>query len=156
MNIDKFSKYLLWGLMGFSIIVIVLFFFVGFSNPYEVNPDMKDPMMLDLLMWTMIIFIVAAAISMLVSFIMYLVQHGLDRSVIFTWGLPIVGIGAGALLGLSHSSDTPENHLIINGKDWFDKGDIILTDASMVAIGLLAVIAVLAIIWSAVKQYIAK
>jgi hypothetical protein len=156
MNIEKISKYLLWGLMGVSVIVIALFFFIGFSNPYEAIPDMKDPLLLDALMILMIAFIVFAAVCMLTSFILYLKEHGLDRSVIFTWGLPIVGIGAGVLLGLSNSSDTPENHLIINGKDWFVPSDIILTDASMIAIGLLAVIAILAIIWSAVKQYTAK
>lgn len=156
MNIEKISKYLLWGLLGLSVIVIVLFFAVGFSNPYEANPDMNDPALLDLLMGLMIFYIVAAAICMLASFILYIKEHGFDRSIIFTWGLPVVGIGAGALLGLANSTDDPENHLLINGKDWFDKGDIILTDASMVAIGLLAVIAVAAIVWSAVKQYISK
>ena len=42
MNTDKIAKYLLWTMMGISIVVFVLFFLVGFDTPFEDNPKYNN------------------------------------------------------------------------------------------------------------------
>lgn len=148
MDIEKISKYVLTGLMAISIIIFILFFTIGYDTPYEENPKMNNPQLLDALcIWTYIL-IAAAAIFMLCSFIMFISQHGLNKSVMYTWGLPILSIAIGAGIGISNQSET----LIINGKEWNDPTKIILTDASMVSIAILAVIAVGVTAWSMVSE----
>lgn len=148
MDIEKISKYVLTGLMAISIIIFILFFTIGYDTPYEENPKMNNPQLLDALcIWTYIL-IAAAAIFMLCSFIMFISQHGLNKSVMYTWGLPILSIAIGAGIGVSNQSET----LIINGKEWNDSTGIILTDASMVSIAILAVIAVGVTAWSMVSE----
>jgi O-antigen/teichoic acid export membrane protein len=148
MNLENVSKYLLAGLMGLSIVVILVFFIVGFSDPYEVNPKLNDPRMLDLFMGLIIAFIAICAVSMLVSFIMFIKEHGFDKSIIFTWGLPIVGVGVGLIFGMTMKDD----HMLINGKDWCNPSESLLTDASMIAIGILALVAIGVTAWSMISE----
>ncbi|MCH5177737.1 MAG: hypothetical protein J1F25_06910 [Prevotellaceae bacterium] len=148
MNIEKISKYLLAGLMGISIVVILLFFFVGFGEAYELNPKMNAPKMLDLLMGLIVVFIAVCAVSMLVSFIMFIKEHGFEKSIIYTWGLPIVSIAVGLGIGMTMKDE----HLLINGKDWNIPSESLLTDTSMIAIGILAVVAIAVTVWSMVAE----
>lgn len=152
MNIEKISKYLLTGLMAVSIIIFVLFFVVGFNNPYEENSKMNDPKMLDLLAIWMFVLVIVSAVSMLVSFVLYIMQHGLDKSIIYTWGLPIVGIAAGLAVGFTMKDD----HMIINGKDWCIPSESIITDTSIVAIGVLAIVAIGVTVWSMIAEAATK
>ncbi len=148
MNIDKVSKYILWVLMGISAVVIALFFLIGFDTPYEEDPNQYAPQCTDvLLIWTIILTVIGA-ISMLASFIYYVVVNGFNKSYIYTWGLPVITIALGVGLGIANKDE----HLLINGQDWNVPSDIILTDASMVSIGLLTVCAVAAIIFSVIMN----
>lgn len=148
MNIDKLSKYMLWVLMGISVVVVALFFIVGFDTPYEEDPNQNAPMFTDaLLIWT-IILTVAGGISMLASFIYYVIENGFNKSYIYTWGLPVVTIALGVILGITNKDE----RMLINGQDWNNPTDIIITDASMVSIAILTVCAVIAIIFSVVMN----
>ena len=148
MNLDKLSKYLLWVLMGISAVVVALFFIVGFDTPYEEDPNQNAPQFTDaLLIWT-IILTVAGGISMLASFIYYVIENGFNRSYIYTWGLPVVTIALGVILGIANKDE----HKLINGQDWNNPTDIIITDASMVSIAILTLCALVAIIFSVVMN----
>ncbi len=148
MNLDKLSKYLLWVLMGISAVVVALFFIVGFDTPYEEDPNQNAPQFTDaLLIWT-IILTVAGGISMLASFIYYVIENGFNRSYIYTWGLPVVTIALGVILGIANKDE----HMLINGQDWNNSTDIIITDASMVSIAILTLCALVAIIFSVVMN----
>lgn len=152
MNIEKISKFLLGGLLALSIIVILLFCLVGFGNPWEVDPKKNDPQLLDLLLiWTYAL-IVIGTLSMAASFILYIIQHGLDKSIIYTWGLPILGVGAGVIVGVINKNE----HLIINGKDWNVPSEIILTDGAMIGILILSVIAIAVTVWSMIAESMSK
>ena len=148
MNLDKLSKYLLWVLMGISAVVVALFFIVGFDTPYEEDPNQNAPQFTDaLLIWT-IILTVAGGISMLASFIYYVIENGFNRSYLYTWGLPVVTIALGVILGIANKDE----HMLINGQDWNNPTDIIITDASMVSIAILTLCALVAIIFSVVMN----
>lgn len=149
MNIDKISKITLWTLMGISIVVFILYFCIGFDTPWEENPKQYNPMFTDVLLIWNAILCIATFILMLVSFFMYVKEYGFNKSYIYTWGLPIVTIAIGAIVGLSNKNEV----MLINGKDWNTVADpqvfkMILTDASMVSIGILVALTIVAIIYS--------
>lgn len=152
MNIEKVSKYTLTTLMVVSIAIFILFFAVGYDTPWEENPKMNNPQFTDVLcIWTY--FLVAvAAVSMFGSFIMYIKEHGLDKSIMYVWGLPILSIGIGVAIGLSNQNEV----LLINGERFQNPTDIILTDASMISIIVLSIIAIAVTIWSMVAEVMAK
>ena len=90
MDIEKISKYLLYGLFGVSALIFVLFFIIGFGNEYEADPTKNNPALTDVvIVWSLILSVVAF-VGMIVAYIMYIRQHGVEKSLFYTWGLPIV------------------------------------------------------------------
>lgn len=152
MNIEKVSKYTLTTLMVVSIAIFILFFAVGYDTPWEENPKMNNPQFTDVLcIWTYIL-VAVAAVSMFGSFIMYIKEHGLDKSIMYVWGLPLISIGLGVIIGVSNQNEV----LLINGERFQDPTAIILTDASMISIAILSVIAIAVTVWSMVAEIMAK
>ena len=148
MNIEKISKITLWVLMGISAVIFILYFVVGFDNPYEENPKMNDPQFLDVVLIWGIVLTIATLILMLVSFFMYVKEYGFNKSYIYTWGLPIITLAIGAGVGFANKDE----HMLINNEDWNVPSDIIVTDACIVSIAILAVITIGSIIYSIILK----
>ena len=148
MNIEKISKITLWVLMGISAVIFILYFVVGFDNPYEENPKMNDPQFLDVVLIWGIVLTIATLILMLVSFFMYVKEYGFNKSYIYTWGLPIITLAIGAGVGFANKDE----QMLINNEDWNVPSDIIITDACIVSIAILAVITIGAIIYSVILK----
>ena len=148
MNIEKISKITLWVLMGVSAIIFILYFIIGFDNPYEENPKMNDPQFLDVVLIWGIVLTIATLILMLISFFMYVKEYGFNKSYIYTWGLPIITLAIGAGVGMANKGE----HMLINNEDWNVPSDIIITDACIVSIAILAVITIGAIIYSVIMK----
>lgn len=148
MNIEKISKITLWVLMGISAVIFILYFVVGFDNPYEENPKMNDPQFLDVVLIWGIVLTIATLILMLVSFFMYVKEYGFNKSYIYTWGLPIITLAIGAGVGFANKDE----HMLINNEDWNVPSDIIITDACIVSIAILAVITIGAIIYNVILK----
>lgn len=158
MDIEKISKYLLYGLFGVSALIFVLFFIIGFGNEYEADPTKNNPALTDVVIVWSLILAVVAFVGMIVAYIMYIRQHGVEKSLFYTWGLPIVTLIIGAVIGFTNRHDT----LLINGHQWNTPedspepfkhaGEIIISDASIISVIILAIIAIAAIIWSLVKR----
>jgi hypothetical protein len=148
MNIEKISKITLWVLMGVSAIIFILFFVVNFDTKWEENPKMNDPQFTDVLIIWGLVLCVATFIIMLISFFMYVKEYGFNKSYIYTWGLPIVTLAIGAAVGMANKDE----HMLINNEDWNVPSDIIVTDACIVSIAILAVITIGSIIYSIVMK----
>lgn len=148
MNIEKISKITLWVLMGVSVIIFILFFFVNFDIKWEENPKMNDPQFTDVLIIWALVLCVATFIIMLISFFMYVKEYGFNKSYIYTWGLPIVTLAIGAAVGMANKDE----HMLINNADWNVPSDIIITDACIVSIAILAVITIGSIIYSVIMK----
>ena len=158
MDIEKISKYLLYGLFGVSALIFVLFFIIGFGNEYEADPTKNNPALTDVVIVWSLILAVVAFVGMIVAYIMYIKQHGLEKSLFYTWGLPIVTLIIGVVVGFANRHDT----LLINGHQWNTPedspepfkhaGEIVISDASIISVIILSVIAIAAIIWSLVKR----
>ncbi len=158
MDIEKISKYLLYGLFGVSALIFICFFIFGFGNEYEADPTKNNPALTDVVIVWSLILAVVAFVGMIVAYIMYIRQHGVEKSLFYTWGLPIVTLIIGAVIGFANRHDT----LLINGHQWNTPedspepfkhaGEIIISDASIISVIILAIIAIAAIIWSLVKR----
>ena len=148
MNIEKISKITLWVLMGVSVIIFILFFFVNFDIKWEENPKMNAPQFTDVLIIWALVLCVATFIIMLISFFMYVKEYGFNKSYIYTWGLPIVTLAIGAAVGMANKDE----HMLINNEDWNVPSDIIITDACIVSIAILAVITIGSIIYSVIMK----
>lgn len=155
--VEKISKYTLWAGMGISIVVLILFFVIGYDRPFEENPKFTDPMLTDvLLIWTY--FLVAAAIVVTV----WSLFHGLTTKGTGTskdtglaahtnaiaWGICAVSLILGAIYGFTCKDDT----MLINGKAWTGATDIILTDTCMISIVILTIVTIVATAWSMVSS----
>ncbi len=146
MDIQKTTNKILYTLFAISAVVILAFFLVGFNDPWEENPTMYNPMFTDVLLWWCIILSVACFGLMIWSFVKYVKEYGFNKSYLYTWGLPVVTIIIGLVVGLVNQND----HLLINNKDWCIPSENILTDTCMISIGILIVLSIVAVIYSLV------
>lgn len=153
-KVEKISKITLWVLIGISLVVLALFLLVGYGNPYEENPKFNDPQLTDLLIcWTY--FLIAATAVAAVGAVIYGFVSGgnkskneekgmLSKTGVIAWGTFVVSLVIGIIIGIASKDEV----LLINGKDWNDPTDIILTDTSMVSILILTIVTVIATAYS--------
>ena len=155
--VEKISKYTLWAGMGISIVILLLFFVVGYDRPFEENPKFTDPMLTDaLLIWTY--FLVFAAIVVTIWSLIHgattkgtgtMKETGLiAKSGTIAWGICICSLVLGLILGFI----SKDENMLINGKDWNNPFDIIITDMSMVSILILLIVTICATIYSMVGK----
>ena len=149
MDIEKLSNKILYTLFAVSAVIVVLFFAVGYNRPWEENPTMEDPMLLDVLLWWTIILCIGGFGCLIWSFCKYVKDWGFQKSYIYTWGLPIVSAVIGIIVGVINKDEV----LLINGERWNMPSDIILSDMCIVAIGILLVITIGTVIYSLVRDY---
>ncbi len=156
MNIEKISSWLLKGLMAVIIIVFVLFFLVGYDTPYEENPNMVSPKLLDVVLVLCIALVIAAVIATVWSAVLKVTQgsnkereEGLIGRTGLISGVAFIGsIVIGLIVGIVQK----DQHLLINGKDWHEPVESIITDTSLVSIVILLVITLAALIYSMVTK----
>lgn len=155
--VEKISKYTLWAGMGISILILILFYTIGFDRLFEENPDFTDPVLTDaLLIWTY--FLVAVAIIVtLWSLIHGLTTKGTGTSKdtglaahtgSIAWGLCLVSLVLGAVYGFM----CKDENMLINGKGWNDPTDIILTDTCMISILILTIATIAVTGWSMISS----
>lgn len=157
-KVEKTSKMTLWVLIGISVVVMALFLLIGYDTPYEENPKFNDPQLTDvLIIWTYIL-IIATAVATIGAVIYGFVSGGnksknediglASKAGLIAWGTFIVSVVVGIIVGITCKDEV----LLINGKDWNDPTDIILTDTSMVSILVLTIVTVAATIFSMVTN----
>ena len=153
-KVEKISKITLWVLIGISLVVMALFLLIGYDTPYEENPNFNAPELTDLLIcWTYIL--IAATTIATIGAVIYGFVNGSNKSKheekglagkagLIAWGTLVASVVVGIIVGIAGKDEV----LLINGKDWNDPTDIILTDMSMIAILVLTVVTVIATVFS--------
>jgi hypothetical protein len=155
--VEKISKYTLWAGMGISILILVLFFLIQYDRPFEENPKFTDPLLTDaLLIWTY--FLTAVAVIVTVWSLIHgattkgtgtMKETGLiARTGSIAWGICIASLILGAIIGFACKDDT----MLINGKDWNNPFDIILTDMSLISIIVLLICTIIATAFSMISK----
>jgi hypothetical protein len=137
---------------------MALFLLVGYDTPYEENPKQVNPQLTDLLLiWTYIL--IFATVIITIGAVIYGFVNGSNKSKhedtgmaskagLIGWGTLIVGVVAGLIVGFTNKDEV----MLINGKDWNDPTDIILTDTSIIAIIVLTVVTVIATAYSMITS----
>ena len=156
MNIEKISGWVLKGLMGLIVIVFALFMLIGFDTPYEENPKMNAPVLTDaVIVLSLALVIVAVVVTIWSAFKQFKTGNttSKDEGIAGKTGLLsaiafVASIVIGLIVGIANSGE----HMLINGTDWNDPMDIILTDTSMISIAILTVLSVAAVIYSMVVK----
>jgi len=148
MDIEKISKYLLYGLLGVSAIIWVCFLLIGFSQPYDLDPNMNAPALTDILVVWALLLSVCAFVGMLVAYVMYLKQHGIERGLYFTWGIPVAAVVIGLIVGFINKDED----FIYNMNDHASQSSLIMSDTALVAVFVVSIIAIAAIVWSLVRR----
>ncbi len=158
----KISNYVLIGLSVISIIIIGLFFAVGYDIPYEDDPKYVNPQFTDLLInWN---YILAGATILLTLWSVFM-QATKGKSSLSEPGLAgktdiigiiilVISLGVGFIFA---STDT--EMLTINNKAWSpaeNTTDNMLAVVSIVSILILSIITVLATIASMVAGMLKK
>ena len=153
----KISNYVLYGLIGISVVILLLFMFVGFDNVYEENPKYNDPKMTDLLLVWMYVLVAVTAILSVVSVVMSIKNNnGSDvkgvagKTGIIAVAALIISLVLGGIVGAADHED-----LIINNKafEHAQHGlDYMLTNVSIVSAGLLGLVAVVVTVVSMFMQ----
>ena len=150
MDTAKLSNRILYILLGLSVLVVILFFAVGYGNEEEINGKiLQSPATTDVLLGWNAFLLLATVGLMIWSFCKYVKEWGFNKSYLYTWGLPIVTAVIGLVVGLAEKDE----HMLINGKDWNMPSDIIITDTCIISIGILLVLAIAAIIFSLVRDF---
>lgn len=156
MNIEKISGWVLKGLMGLIILVFALFMLIGFDTPYEENPKMNAPVLTDAVIVLSLALIIAAIVVTVWSAIKQFKTGNTtskDEGIAGKTGLLamlafVASIVIGLIVGIANSGE----HMLINGKDWNNPFDIILTDTSMISIAILTVLSIAAVVYSMVVK----
>ena len=119
MNIEKISKWVLYGLMGLIVLVFALFMLIGFDTPYEENPKMNAPLLTDAVIVLSLLLIVAAiVVTVWSAFKQFKTGNTTSKDEGFAGktGLfaTLVLVGAiviGLIVGIANSGE----HMLING-----------------------------------------
>ncbi|MDO4995080.1 MAG: hypothetical protein Q4E32_08785 [Bacteroidales bacterium] len=156
MNIEKISGWVLKGLMCLIILIFALFMLIGFDTPYEENPKMNAPLLTDAVIVLSLALIIGAIVVTVWSAIKQFKTGNTtskDEGIAGKTGLLatlafVASIVIGLIVGIANSGD----HMLINGKDWNNPGEIILTDTSMISIAILTVLSVAAVVYSMVVK----
>jgi len=153
MNTEKISKILLWTMMGVTIVVFVLFLLVGFDTPFEDNPKYNNPKLTDAVLILCYALTITAIVATIWSAIKQITVGGnstskdkgiAGRTGLISFVLLVVSLIIGVIVGIANKGET----MLINGKDWNNPTDIIITDTVMVTIVILGVVSILAVIYS--------
>jgi len=155
MNTEKISKILLWTMMGVTIVVFVLFLLVGFDTPFEDNPKYNNPKLTDAVLILCYALTITAIVATIWSAIKQITVGGnstskdkgiAGRTGLISFVLLVVSLIIGVIVGIANKGET----MLINGKDWNNPTDIIITDTVMVTIVILGVVSIIAVIYSMV------
>lgn len=158
------SKWTLIALFAASIIVLGIFFLVGYDTPWEENPKMKDPANTDLLLWFNVAMFVITFVVTIYSVIMQIAQGssvGNDSGLAKHTGK--IALGAlilSLIIGYVYGMNDVDS-LSINGKAWDPTAEEnvtnnIITGVSMISIAILSVITFIVTIISLVAGALKK
>lgn len=155
---EKISQRVFYLLVGVSVLVFALFFFVGYDMPFEENPDFNAPLFTNLLLGLMVVLLVAAFVLAIVSVVNgyrktlrgETMQNGIPENKIFrfTWLGTLLLLILTFLLG----SSTP---LSVNGEEFNDWTWLKASDMFVYTSIILLVLAVASVIFGATR-YIRK
>lgn len=148
----KISSYVMYAVMAISVVVLALFFFVGYDTPYQEDPKFNDPQFTDLLMVWMGIMIVMTFVLTIASVVMQVKnasgteakgiagKTGLISSIALVLSI-LIGLGVGM---------ADQSPVLVNGEVFTDPVALCITDTCLISMLILMILSVVAIFASMV------
>lgn len=153
MNLEKISSIVLGVILIASIVVFACFGLIGYDTPFEDNPQFVAPQCLDgVLIWMYVLTAIGIVLAV-ASVIMQVMNGGSSSSIekglesktnVISFVVFVIAIVVGVIVGFMNK----DNHLLINGKDWVDPVNMIITDASCISIVILMVVTIIVTAYS--------
>ncbi|MFC2080996.1 hypothetical protein ACFLR8_02175 [Bacteroidota bacterium] len=147
MAISKISQYILWGLMGVSLVLVGIFFFGGFVTGTE-GTAYAEPVITEVILrWAYILLIA----TLVIAVVFQLVFTALNPKALKSTGI-ILGIAA-VLIFVSYqlADDTVLNLIQYTGPDNVP-GTLQFVGTSLIFTYILGVLAIVAILYSAIAN----
>lgn len=150
MKIEKISKMALYICIGIILVSFAAFLTIGYDNPVG---DNNEPILTDIIMWLMYLLVLTTAGLTVVAGVKGIASSkGTDPAAttgvpggkvsLFTWGLFIVSIVIGLVLGLGEEAFTAADGTVTSG------GWVTVVDAFCVSIGILILAAAASVLVS--------
>jgi hypothetical protein len=150
MKLEKISQMALYICIGIILVSFALFLTIGYDNPVG---DNNEPILTDIIMWLMYLMVIATAgLTIWSGFRGIASSKGTDPAAstgvpggkvsLITWGLFIVSLVIGLVLGLGESDFTAADGTVTTA------GWVTLVDAFCVSIAILLIAAAAAVIVS--------
>ena len=148
----KISSYVMYAIMAISVVVLGLFFLVGYDIPYKEAPKFNDPQFTDLLMVWMGVLIVLTFVLTLVSVVMQVKNaSGTEAKGIAgkTGTISVIGMVLSIVIGLGVGL-ADQSPVLVNGEVFTDPVDLCITDTCLISMFILLIMSVIAIFASMV------
>ncbi len=148
----KISSYVMYAVMAISIVVLALFFLVGYDTPYKEDPKFNDPQFTDLLMVWMGVLIVLTFALTLVSVVMQVKNASAsDAKGIAgkTGTISVIGMVLSIVIGLGVGL-ADQSPVLVNGEVFTDPVELCITDTCLISMFILLIMSVIAIFASMV------
>ncbi len=148
MKFANVSKYLLWALMGISLVLVGIFFFGGFVPGTEGTTSAEPVITETILRWAYVLFIIAAAFSLIFPLVF---MAGNLRS---AKRLGIVILVGAVLIFISNrlASDELLNLIQYTGPDNVP-GTLKTVGTFLIFTYILGIVAILSILYSAISNF---
>ncbi len=151
---EKLSHRLLYTLVGLTVVVYALFFFVGYNRPWEENPDFKSPLFTDLLLVFASVLTLTALALVIWAAVRDYRRNESDAAVVN--GIPLRRIDLFTAMGtlslsvitLALGSTEP---LMVNGRNYTNAWGLRLADMFIFTSSVLLVVAIGAVIYGATR-----
>ena len=148
----KISNYVMYAIMAISVVVLGLFFLVGYDFPYKEDPKFNDPQFTDLLMVWMGVLIVLTFVLTLVSVVMQVKNaSGTEAKGIAgkTGTISVIGMVLSIVIGLGVGL-ADQSPVLVNGEVFTDPVDLCITDTCLISMFILLILSVISIFASMV------
>lgn len=142
----------MYAVMAISIVVLALFFLVGYDTPYKEDPKFNDPQFTDLLMVWMGVLIVLTFALTLVSVVMQVKNASAsDAKGIAgkTGTISVIGMVLSIVIGLGVGL-ADQSPVLVNGEVFTDPVELCITDTCLISMFILLIMSVIAIFASMV------
>jgi len=148
MAVSKISQYILWGLMGVSLVLVGIFFFGGFVAGTEGTASAEPVVTEVILRWAYILLIITLVIA--VAFQLYFLV--LNPKALKSTGIILAVAAVLVFISYLLADDTVMNLIQYSGPDNVP-GTLQFVGTSLIFTYILGVLAIVAILYSAIANY---